>query len=109
MLLRSVSENGLSYLAKLKENHEYMFSDIRVSKKRLLRRLEKICLFFKNILPKYKKITDSLKEKGSNLSTGKTKIDLMKKFTKVNVERDLEGNVIYPIVISPSLQILNLG
>lgn len=30
-------------------------------------------------------------------SMGQTKIDLKKKFTKVNVERDLEGNIVYPI------------
>jgi hypothetical protein len=34
---------------------------------------------------------------------------LKKKFTKVNVERDLEGHIIYPIQISPTLTILNLG
>jgi hypothetical protein len=34
---------------------------------------------------------------------------LKKKFTRVNIERDLEGNILYPIVISPTLSILNLG
>lgn len=43
------------------------------------------------------------------MSTGQTKIDLKKKFTKINLERDLEGNIVYPINVAPSLQILNLG
>jgi hypothetical protein len=34
---------------------------------------------------------------------------LKKRFTKINVERDLEGNIVYPIVVTPTLQILNLG
>jgi hypothetical protein len=55
-LLKAVSENGISFLGKLKENKEYGFEDVRVSRKRLQRRLEQLCFFFKNLLPKYKKI-----------------------------------------------------
>jgi len=109
-LLKAVSENGISFLSKLKENKDYGFNDIKVSRKRLLRRLEHICFFFKNLLPKYKKIYEKEKQtKQANLETGVTKIDLKKKFTKINLQRDLEGNIIYPIQVNPSLQILNLG
>ena len=43
------------------------------------------------------------------MTLGKTKINLQKRFTKINIERDLEGNIIYPIVVTPQLKILNLG
>jgi hypothetical protein len=41
--------------------------------------------------------------KSGDKTMGQTRIDLKKKFTKVNIERDLEGNICYPIVISPTL------
>ena len=34
-LLKAVSENGLQYLGKLKENQDYGYENIRVPKKRL--------------------------------------------------------------------------
>ena len=43
------------------------------------------------------------------MSLGKTNINLQRRFTKINLERDLEGNIIYPIVVTPQLKILNLG
>lgn len=107
-LLRAVSENGLNFLNKMKGNAEWGFSDITLSRKVLVRRVEQVCFAFKKILPKYKRMNES-KEKGGNLSTGQTKIEITKKFTRINVERDLEGNIVYPIVVSPTLQILNLG
>ncbi len=76
----------------------------------MLRRLEQICYHFKNVLGKFKKLNDRVNGlRGGDKSTGQTRIDLKKKFTKVNIERDLEGNILYPIVISPTLSILNLG
>ena len=97
-LLKAVSENGISFLSKLKENKEYGFEDVRVSRKRLQRRLEQLCFFFKNLLPKYKKIYEKERQQQqANLQMGTTKIDLKKKFTKINLQRDLEGNIIYPI------------
>ena len=49
------------------------------------------------------------KEKGGDMKCGATKIDMQKKFTRITVDRDLEGNIVYPINVSPTLQILNLG
>ena len=43
------------------------------------------------------------------MTCGQTKIDLKRKFTKIALERDLEGNIVYPINVSPALKILNLG
>ena len=45
----------------------------------------------------------------SDMTTGQTRIDPQKKFTKIEVERDDYGNIKYPIVVSPTLSILNLG
>jgi len=109
-LLKAVSENGLTYLGKLKDNSEYEFGGIMVRRKLLLKRIEKLCYHFKTLLPKFKKLNDRVNGmRSGDKSMGQTKIDLKKKFTKVNIERDLEGNIVYPIVISPTLQILNLG
>jgi hypothetical protein len=46
-LLKAVSDNGLAYLGKLKDNREYEFGGIMVKRKILLRRLEKLCYHFK--------------------------------------------------------------
>ena len=92
----------------MKDNKVYEFTGFNISRKVLLRRVETLCYQFKNLLPKYKKLFDT-KSKAADKSTGHTRIDLKKKFTKVSLERDLEGNIIYPIVISPTLSILNLG
>ena len=35
------------------------------------------------------------------MTLGKTKINLQRRFTKIQLERDLEGNIIYPIVVTP--------
>jgi hypothetical protein len=109
-LLKAVSENGLTYLGKLKDNREYEFGGMMVKRKILLKRLEKLCNHFKVLLPKFKKLNEKLNGmRSGDKTTGQTKIDLKKKFTRVNVERDLEGNIVYPIIITPTLQILNLG
>lgn len=111
-LLRAVSEQGLSYLKLLKENEQYGFENMRVPSKRLQKRVEFLCLFFKDNLTKFKKppVTQfPASIPGGNLSTGQTQIDPQKKFTKINVERDEDGNIRYPIYVSPTLSILSLG
>ena len=55
---------------------------------------------------KFRKTTSA---KPGDLTTGETKIDPKKTIPKVNVDRDDNGNIKYPIIISPTLQILNLG
>lgn len=106
-LLKAVSENGLHYLSRLKDNTEYDFIGIRVTKKRLMKRVENLCKFFKDQLPKFKKMNAS--SAAGNLSCGNTKIDIKRKITKINVDRDGDGNIKYPIVVMPTLTILNLG
>lgn len=71
-LLKAVSENGLSFLSRLKQNKEYDFDMIKISRKKLLRRVEQLCLFFKNLLPKYKKLfeTTEKKSRAGDTSTG---------------------------------------
>lgn len=69
-----------------------------------MRRLEQLCYYFKEQLPKYKKLNDRVNgTRAGDKSMGQTRIDLKKRFTKVNVDRDLEGNIVYPIVITPTL------
>ena len=46
-LLKAVSDNGLAYLGKLKDNQQYEFGGIMVKRKLLLKRVEKLCLHFK--------------------------------------------------------------
>ncbi|CDW85165.1 f y-rich n-terminus family protein [Stylonychia lemnae] len=106
-LLKAVSDQGLPFLNKMKENTDYGFENINVPRKRLQKRLEYLCLFFKEQLLKLRKNNPSLR--GADLSTGQTQIDPRKKFTKIEVERDEYGNIKYPIIVSPTLQILNLG
>ncbi len=38
-----------------------------------------------------------------NTQMGATQIDPAKKFTKISVDRDEEGNIKYPIVVSQTL------
>ena len=97
-LLKAVAKEGLHVLSTLKGSITWKFEDIYLNKKKLLRRLEELCFFFKKLLPKYKKIYEASNQKQpGDLSTGKTKINLQRRFTKIQIERDLEGNIIYPI------------
>jgi hypothetical protein len=82
---------------------------MRINRKRLMKRLEYLCLFFKNNMSRFKKVSIGTVAVPGNLTTGTTQIDPKKKFTKIEVERDEEGNIRYPIYVSPTLQILNLG
>ncbi len=47
-LLNAVSENGLKYLKDVRYSHEYGLNACRVNQKRLQRRVEFLCNFFKN-------------------------------------------------------------
>ena len=42
-LLKAVTKHGLPILSKLKNNEEFGFKDLLISKKKLLRRLELVC------------------------------------------------------------------
>jgi hypothetical protein len=59
-LLKAVSDNGLAYLGKLKDNQAYEFGGVMVKRKILLKRVEKLCYHFKQLLPKFKKLFDRM-------------------------------------------------
>ena len=104
----------MSILGKLKNNEEMGFKDIIVSKKKLLRRVENLCLYFKENMPKYKNSLKRVGTTGLDYSTGKTKLENYnpssnKAITTCRVNRDENGNIIYPIFVSPTLKILDLG
>ena len=101
-LLQAVAKEGLQVLNRLKGNNMWSFEDIYLNRKKLMRRLEQLCFFFKKLLPKYKKIYEAQNAKtGGDMTLGKTKINLQRRFTKIQLERDLEGNIIYPITVTP--------
>ncbi len=54
-------------------------------------------------------IMNSIGNRQADFSTGNTKIDPSKPITACKVDRDQEGNIRYPIIVSPTLRILDLG
>ena len=91
--------HGLFILPALKNNEDLGFKDIIVSKKKLLKRVENLCLYFKENMPKYR---NSLKKVGSSsygldYSTGMTKLDDKRPVTACLVEKDDDGNIKYPM------------
>ena len=74
-----------------------------------MERVKDLCHHFKDNLDQFAEYCQRVGNNAADKSTGLTKIDPKRKFTKVNVECDSEGNVIYPIVITPTLSILSLG
>jgi hypothetical protein len=48
-LLNAVAENGLKYLKDVRYSHEYGLNACRVNQKRLQRRVEFMCNYFKNV------------------------------------------------------------
>ncbi len=51
-LINAISENGIKFLKDVKFSHEYGLNACRVNPKRLLRRVEFLCHYFKNIISK---------------------------------------------------------
>ena len=41
--------------------------------------------------------------------TGRTRLDPSKPITACKVEKDGEGNIVYPIIVTQTLKIMNLG
>ena len=83
------------------------FQDIIVSKKKLLRRVENLCFYFKEMMPKYKNSIKKVhREKGNRLdysTGGQTRLDPSKPITSCKVNKDSDGNITYPIVVSNTL------
>lgn len=116
-LLYSVVNKGFFSLDSLPESSE--FKGLKVNAEDLKNRLDFLCDFFKEYTSggknkKKSQIKDIQNELLSNQLTNSRlnllSSDSIKKKSKGSfIERDDEGNVIYPIIISPSLKILNLG
>eukprot|EP01022_Parablepharisma_sp_SALTPOND_P011955 TRINITY_DN1525_c0_g1_i1.p1 TRINITY_DN1525_c0_g1~~TRINITY_DN1525_c0_g1_i1.p1 ORF type:complete len:608 (+),score=36.09 TRINITY_DN1525_c0_g1_i1:754-2577(+) len=107
-LLYAVSENGLSFLSELSDNKQYGFEGIVISEEDARRRLEFLCDFYRDfavVTKVAKKRKAPEKSESKPATTEKPK----KKQSKVLVERDEEGNIVYPIAINPSLTIWSLG
>jgi len=107
-LLYAVSENGFSVLKHLPDTKQYGFQDIIISCHDARKRLEYLCEFYWNfstITKVIKKRKLPEKSESKSVSLEKTK----KKHIKVAVEKDEDGNIIFPIVINNSLTILSLG
>jgi hypothetical protein len=98
-------------LSRIKNNDEIGFKDILVSKKKLLRRVENLCYYFKENMPKYRNSLKKVRNYGerADYSCGRTKLDPSRPVTSIKVNRDSKGNIIYPIHVSQTLRILDLG
>jgi hypothetical protein len=107
-LLIAVNENGLNYLNNISNNKEYGFQNIELSYDEALARVNFLCEYFRDYSTgnKTKKRKDFSSHIG-NIPTGE--LIQKKKTSKININRDEQGNIMYPIVINSSLQILNLG
>jgi hypothetical protein len=107
-LLRAVDINGLSILNILSGNRDYNFGDVNISPDDALNRLSYLCEFFREFSAGGK--TKKKKEKDHTHHVN-TVSEFMpkKKANKLVINKDEEGNIIYPIIINSSLQILNLG
>jgi len=111
-LLLAVEENGLSYVEKISQNPNYNFENIEISPEDATARINYLCEFFRDFSTgsKSKKKKDMITSiTGVSGNMIENPIILKKKVSKINIHKDEEGNIIYPININSSLQILNLG
>lgn len=113
-LLRAVEENGFHYLHNISSNKDYGFDDIEISYEDAVARINYLCEFFRDFSTgnKTKKKKDAMSLMSSLMQSqeGVPNTPVQKKKTsKLNILKDEEGNIIYPIVINSSLQTLNLG
>eukprot|EP00826_Nyctotherus_ovalis_P044292 TRINITY_DN4774_c0_g3_i2.p1 TRINITY_DN4774_c0_g3~~TRINITY_DN4774_c0_g3_i2.p1 ORF type:complete len:373 (+),score=142.08 TRINITY_DN4774_c0_g3_i2:110-1120(+) len=106
-LLYAVSENGFSVLEDLPKIKQYRLEEMDISSSNLRKRLEFLCEFYWNFSFATKVVK---KRKAPEKPEAKPEpVRPKKKHSKVQVERDERGNIIFPIVINNSLQILSLG
>eukprot|EP00347_Sterkiella_histriomuscorum_P008410 403345198 len=106
-LLNAISERGVSYLKQAKQEHEFGLYAITISSKKLLRRVEFLCHYFKT-LPQRGQILNPERQSAIKASM----LSIQNKPTqkiKINIDSDANGNIKYPIEINQSLKILNLG
>ena len=111
-IFKAFAAEGLPVLSKFKNNEELGFKDINVSNKKLLARIENICLHFRANVTKFKNYlrrNPSKANVGLDGIMGKTRIDPNKIFSSIHLEYEEDGSIKYPINVSGTLRILNLG
>ena len=113
ILLKTVSDRGFSSLEAL--SSEFQDLDVPPPPDVCFKRLEEVCEFFKQ-LNQQGRTVKKLKREYSELpiatvQEGRPKefLEPRKKILKTTLQRDAEGNIIYPIRINSSLTIENLG
>lgn len=118
-LLWATSEHGIGYLKQLKHADEYGFTGMKITKKKLLRRLEWLCTFFKDEVrgPNVPSVSvgqevimqEQFPEEPGQPLKSKYMRKKELKSAKVVINYDPNGRIIFPIDISNSLKILSLG
>lgn len=103
-LLYAISENGFSVLEDLSKTKQYGFEDMPISSHDARKRLEYLCEFYWN----FSAVTKVVKKRKLP-EKSETKAVTKKKHNKVIVEKDEDGNIVFPIVINGSLSIQSLG
>lgn len=119
-LIGLIEEKGFGYLKEEIKSHQ-LFKDLNMTYEDYMDRINFICEFYRDFLqeakPKKKKEaylnTISSGNKYENTFTNTVNSNpaptVRKKSNKINIHRDEDGNIIYPISINASLRILNLG
>jgi hypothetical protein len=110
-LLIAVEENGFAFLNNISGNSNYGFEDIVISYDDAVTRINFLCEFLRDFSTghKTKKKRDNLITMSNIVQSSEPQPIVKKKTSRLNIQRDEEGNIIYPIIINSSLQILNLG
>jgi len=111
-LLIAVNENGFEYLKILSNNKVYNFENVEVTYAALLNRINYLCEFFRDFsngskIKKKKDICLSSSDLNS-IKKKPTKMNLVAS-NKLVINKDDNGNIICPVTVSSSLQILNFG
>jgi len=99
-LLLCAAESGFSGLKNICNNPHYGFENVKVTYDEAIQRLDFICEFYKNYLDR----TSTKKRK-----TDRPLKDIVSKKPKFILNKDDEGNIMFPLRINNSLTLLNCG
>jgi hypothetical protein len=118
-LLHALSDNGFGFLLQLSDNKQYGFEGVKLAPEAARARLEFLCEYFRDTTTGSKgtatmldhTIAAAKKRKAAEkaVAAGLSVEKARKKQSKALVERDQQGNIVYPIVVNPSISVLNLG
>lgn len=110
-LLFAVADNGFRFLQTLSNVATYGFESIKVDYEVAKKRVEYLCQFFREFSISSKGMNVSLRTIGKKRKPGDPNMDMApkKKSSKLIVNKDDGGNIIYPIYINSSLSIVDLG